>query len=86
MKQLNSVRQHHATNKPDNAARAHIEALDWNDISTGDRDALERLQNMRPTCVLAADVVYDPTLISPLVDTLWAVSYTHLTLPTKRIV
>ena len=26
---------------------------------------------MRPTCVLAADVVYDPTLISPLVDTLW---------------
>ena len=63
MKQLNSVRQHHATNKSDNAARAHIEALDWNDISTGDRDALERLQNMRPTCVLAADVVYDLSLI-----------------------
>ena len=71
VKQLNSVRRHDATNKPDNATRAHIEALDWNDISTGDRDALERLQNMRPTCVLAADVVYDPTSISPLVDTLW---------------
>lgn len=25
---------------------------------------------MRPTCVLAADVVYDPSLISPFVDTL----------------
>lgn len=70
MKQPNSVRRQYATNRSDNTTRAHVEALDWNDVSTGDRDALERLQSMRPTCVLAADVVYDPALISPFVDTL----------------
>ena len=55
-------------------------------------DALKSRGMMRPHCAEWDDALYIVTLEDPrdkitaLLNALWAVSYTHLTLPTKRIV
>lgn len=56
----------------DNVPGVHIQSLNWTKVTSRDEDTISYLNEVNPDCVLAADVVYDPSLVPHLVSTLYA--------------
>lgn len=54
----------------DHVSNVNIVPLDWTLVTAQDDATLSLLHEARPTWVLAADVVYDPTLVGDLANTL----------------
>ncbi|PWZ02360.1 hypothetical protein BCV70DRAFT_198644 [Testicularia cyperi] len=62
------------------ASHVHVQELDWLELQAERRQSEQRddlpsvafLRDVRPTLVLAADVVYDPDLVGPLAEAIQA--------------
>ncbi|KAJ9452881.1 hypothetical protein DIPPA_31407 [Diplonema papillatum] len=54
------------------AGKVEVELLDWTAVERGEQKVLDLIESFKTTCLLAADVVYDRTVIPALACTMRA--------------